>query len=69
MKSALILLVRLYQWTLSPFLGGSCRYNPSCSEYCVEALRRHGSLKGLTLGIRRLARCHPFHTGGWDPVP
>ena len=65
----LLLGVRLYQWTLSPFLGGQCRYWPTCSHYSVEALQRHGGLRGAWLTIKRLARCHPFAKGGYDPVP
>ncbi|MCE1242266.1 membrane protein insertion efficiency factor YidD [Oryzomicrobium sp.] len=69
MRILLIGLVRLYQYALSPFLGPSCRFTPSCSEYMVEALRRHGAVKGLWLGTRRICRCHPWHPGGHDPVP
>lgn len=65
----LIGLIRLYQWTLSGLVGPCCRFVPSCSSYWVEALRAHGLLKGIWLGVRRLAKCHPFHPGGWDPVP
>lgn len=69
MKTLVIFLIRCYQFTLSPFLGYGCRFFPSCSEYCLEAVRKHGCLKGLGLGLRRLAKCHPFHPGGADPVP
>jgi putative membrane protein insertion efficiency factor len=65
----LILGVRLYQAALSPLLGGSCRYFPSCSAYAIEALERHGAMRGSWLAIRRIARCHPFRPGGYDPVP
>ncbi len=61
--------VRLYQWTLSPFIGNQCRFHPSCSHYALEALERHGALKGLYLTGARLVRCQPFHPGGFDPVP
>jgi putative membrane protein insertion efficiency factor len=54
---------------LSPVLGGFCRYQPSCSLYAQEALRRHGARRGATLALRRLLRCHPFRPGGFDPVP
>jgi putative membrane protein insertion efficiency factor len=62
-------LVRLYQLVVSPWLGPSCRFEPSCSTYAVDALRLHGGLRGSWLILRRLARCQPFCTGGYDPVP
>ena len=65
----LILIVRAYQVTLSPLFRGCCRFEPSCSNYCIEALQRHGPLRGLWLGVRRLLRCHPFGAFGPDPVP
>jgi putative membrane protein insertion efficiency factor len=61
--------VRVYQWTLAPLLGPACRFEPSCSHYMVEALARHGVLRGAWLGARRIARCHPFGGMGHDPVP
>lgn len=70
LRAVLVGLVRLYQTAISPYLGGHCRFEPSCSEYTITALRRHGVLKGLWLGLGRLLRCHPFSSsGGWDPVP
>jgi uncharacterized protein len=69
MRAILIFLVRGYQAILSPLLPSSCRFLPSCSAYAVEALERHGALRGTVLTIRRLARCQPFCTGGYDPVP
>lgn len=69
MKYLFIGLVRLYQMILSPYLPSSCRYHPTCSEYTIRALRTHGALKGLWLGIRRIGRCHPWSEGGYDPVP
>jgi uncharacterized protein len=68
-KTVLLLLIRGYQLLVSPLLGNTCRFHPTCSCYTSEAIRRHGALKGLALGGRRLLRCHPFHPGGIDPVP
>ncbi len=65
----LILLVRAYQATLSPFLGGQCRYHPTCSHYSIQALKEYGAIRGTVLTVRRIARCHPFARGGYDPVP
>ncbi len=65
----LIALIRLYQLFISPGLPPSCRFTPSCSQYTLDAIRRHGALKGVWLGARRLVRCHPWHPGGYDPVP
>lgn len=65
----LIALVHAYQIALRPVLGGSCRFTPSCSCYAIEALERHGPIRGLGLSARRIARCHPFHPAGYDPVP
>lgn len=67
--SALVAVVRGYKYAVSPFLGMNCRFAPSCSEYAVEALERHGALRGLWLAARRVSRCHPWHPGGFDPVP
>lgn len=69
MRKALILIVRTYRYLVSPLLGNHCRFYPSCSSYAIEALERHGALKGCWLSLRRLFRCHPFHPGGVDPVP
>ncbi len=65
----LIALLRLYQLLVSPWLGNRCRFHPSCSQYTIEALQRHGLLRGSWLGLRRLLRCHPWNPGGFDPVP
>lgn len=62
-------LVRLYQLVLSPWLGGACRFEPSCSHYAAGAIERHGAWRGSWLALRRLGRCHPFDAGGFDPVP
>jgi putative membrane protein insertion efficiency factor len=62
-------LIRAYQRLISPALPASCRFHPSCSQYALEAVTRYGALKGSWLAARRLARCHPFHPGGFDPVP
>ncbi len=69
MKRLLLALVRGYQLLLSPVLGNNCRYYPSCSAYTLEAIEKHGPWRGLWLGIKRVSRCHPFHEGGYDPVP
>ncbi len=68
MRRLAILLIRLYQLTLSPWFRGACRHQPSCSEYAREAIERHG-LRGVGMAIRRLMRCHPLGTHGYDPVP
>ena len=69
MKVILIALIHAYRWILSPFLGPSCRFLPTCSAYAEEAIGRHGAARGTWLTIKRLARCHPFCRGGIDPVP
>lgn len=65
----LLWLIRGYQLAISPMLGNRCRFHPSCSDYAIEALRRHGVFKGLWLAVRRVGSCHPWHPGGYDPVP
>ena len=62
-------MVRGYQLVISPVLPPSCRFMPSCSQYALEAIMRHGAVRGTWLTVRRLVRCHPFHPGGFDPVP
>ena len=69
MKKPLILLIRLYQWTISPLLGSCCRFYPSCSNYATEAIEKHGALSGSWLTLCRLIKCHPWHPGGVDEVP
>lgn len=65
----LLLAIRAYQVGVRPLLVGSCKYHPHCSEYAVEAVQRHGPLRGGWLALRRLLRCHPWAAGGYDPVP
>ncbi|MBQ0754612.1 MAG: membrane protein insertion efficiency factor YidD [Gammaproteobacteria bacterium] len=69
MKTILISLIRAYQFLLSPWLGNQCRFYPTCSAYAIEAIQRHGGLKGGWLAIKRLGRCQPWCEGGFDPVP
>jgi putative membrane protein insertion efficiency factor len=69
MRTPVLLLIRGYQLSISKLFAGSCRYYPSCSHYTYEAVERHGALRGLWMGARRIARCHPFAKGGYDPVP
>jgi putative membrane protein insertion efficiency factor len=69
MKSLLLLLLRAYQLGISPFLGQSCRFYPSCSSYATEAIRLHGAARGSLLAAKRLCKCQPWHPGGLDPVP
>jgi uncharacterized protein len=69
MKAVLRLMLRGYQYAIRPMLGANCRFYPSCSDYAREAIERHGALKGSWLALRRLARCHPYHPGGFDSVP
>lgn len=68
-RLGMILIVRLYQATLSYWLGGHCRFRPTCSEYAIEALDKYGLVRGGLLSLRRLLRCHPLSDGGFDPVP
>ncbi len=69
MTAAALALLRWYKRSVSPLLPPSCRYVPTCSEYAMEAIERHGLVRGLYLGTRRLLSCHPFSRGGYDPVP
>ena len=64
-----LVIVRAYQLLLSPFAGGACRFDPSCSEYAATAIQEHGLAKGAVLSLRRVSRCHPFGPAGFDPVP
>ena len=69
MRRILLALIRFYQICLSPLKGPSCRFYPTCSEYSSQAIRQYGILRGVYLGCKRLAKCHPFHPGGYDPLP
>ena len=68
-SSLLVGLIRLYQGILSPYLGRSCRYSPTCSQYTLEAIQLWGPIKGLWMGLKRISRCHPWSNHGYDPVP
>jgi putative membrane protein insertion efficiency factor len=69
MKTVLVALIYVYRYTLSPMLGRQCRFEPSCSMYALEALQVHGALRGSWMATKRVCRCHPWHPGGYDPVP
>ena len=69
MKKIIIYLIKIYQITLSPLLGSNCRFQPTCSQYMIEAIDLHGVLKGLGLGFKRISKCHPLGAKGHDPVP
>lgn len=69
MKYLLIGLVKVYRKWISPLLGPSCRFHPTCSEYSLEAIQRFGAFKGMYLSVKRILKCHPLHPGGFDPVP
>ncbi len=69
MKYLLVALITVYQKMLSPWLPDACRFTPTCSQYAKEAMLKYGLLRGLGLSLKRLSKCHPFHAGGYDPVP
>jgi len=69
MRTILITLLRAYRYVISPLLGPSCRFHPTCSCYAIEAIERHGAMRGGFYALRRILRCHPFHPGGLDPFP
>ncbi len=68
MRKAVIATLRFYKRFISPFLPSACRFEPTCSEYMLEAVEKYGTVRGIGLGLRRVLRCHPFHQGGFDPV-
>lgn len=68
-QALLLLLIKIYQYGISPLLGSNCRFYPTCSSYAKEAIEKHGSAKGMYLGVRRILKCHPYHEGGIDLVP
>jgi len=69
MKKILIFIIKIYQNVISPYTKPSCRFQPTCSNYSIDAIKTHGFFKGTYLSIRRILKCHPFHAGGYDPVP
>ena len=69
MRQVLIALIKLYRYAISPYLAPSCRYTPSCSSYAIEAVERFGIFRGSWMAVLRISRCHPWHEGGYDPVP
>jgi putative membrane protein insertion efficiency factor len=68
-KQLLLILIKFYQFFISPLTGANCRFYPSCSAYAAEAVQKYGSIRGSWLAAKRILRCHPFHAGGYDPVP
>ena len=69
MKYILLILIKGYQWLISPLLGNNCRHIPSCSEYTLEAIKSHGTVRGIGLGAKRISKCHPWSEAKFDPVP
>lgn len=69
MKTVFLLIIRFYQRFISPLFPPTCRFQPTCSQYGMEAIQHYGAIKGLWLTVKRISRCHPFHKGGFDPVP
>jgi putative membrane protein insertion efficiency factor len=69
MRATLLVMIRFYQFLLSPWVGGGCRFHPTCSEYAKDAIGRHGAGRGSWLATLRILKCHPWHPGGIDPVP
>lgn len=68
-KKTILFLIIVYRYTISPFLGNRCRFYPSCSSYAEEAIKLHGVWQGVWLAVKRISKCHPWHSGGYDPVP
>jgi putative membrane protein insertion efficiency factor len=68
-RSVFVVLIRGYQVIVSPILPPACRFSPTCSQYAIEAIAKYGVIRGIVMGMRRLLKCHPFHHGGYDPVP
>jgi putative membrane protein insertion efficiency factor len=68
-RSLFVALIRVYQVIVSPILPPACRFAPTCSQYAIEAIGKYGAIRGSYMGVRRLLKCHPFHHGGYDPVP
>jgi len=68
MRKLISAILRFYQWGVSPLLPSSCRYHPTCSEYMRQAVEKYGPVRGVWMGVKRVGRCHPFHSGGLDPV-
>ncbi|MDR1867282.1 MAG: membrane protein insertion efficiency factor YidD [Treponema sp.] len=69
MSKIILTMIRVYQLAISPHFQSCCRYYPTCSRYMYQAIQKYGTIKGIFLGLKRLMRCHPFHSGGYDPVP
>ena len=69
MTRLMLMVIRAYRYLLSPWWGNQCRFEPTCSEYAMGAIEEHGALRGSWLALRRLTKCHPWHRGGFDPVP
>lgn len=68
MRTLIVLLIKLYRYSISPVLPSGCRFTPSCSAYSLEAVEKYGALKGALMSLTRILKCHPFHPGGYDPV-
>ena len=69
MRYLLLIPIKFYQLFISPLLGSNCRFNPTCSQYAYDAIKQHGFFKGALLSTKRIGKCHPWHEGGYDPVP